>query len=114
MQLFIFLICLLCGAASGIVYDVFYILRTIICGYNIKQYTLFDKIIVGFLDILYFIIFAAIFILCSILFDFYQLRLYMFIGAGLGALIYLKSVHYILALFIKKVYNNIKVKSHKR
>lgn len=107
MQIFIFLICVLCGAASGIVYDVFYIARVFVCGVEIKAYTVKDKIFTCVCDVLYFAIFAAMFLFCSYLFDFYGIRLYMLAGAALGALIYLKSVHIILAFSIKKVYNKI-------
>jgi hypothetical protein len=110
MQIFIFLTSCLCGVLSGVVYDIFYIARQIVCGVDKQVYTVKDRIFIAICDILYFIIFAAMFIFTSILFDFYQIRLYMLAGALLGAILYLKSLHIFLAYFIKQVYNTIKVK----
>lgn len=107
MQIFIFLVCTMCGVVSGVVYDVFYIARVFVCGTEPKAYTVKDRIFTCVCDVLYFAIFTAMFLFCSYLFDFYQIRLYMIIGSALGALLYLKSVHIILAFFVKKVYNGI-------
>lgn len=107
MQIFIFLICTLCGVAAGLVYDVFYIARVVVCGAEIRAYTVKDRIFTAVCDVLYFAIFAAMFLFCSYLFDFYAVRLYMLVGAAFGALLYLKSVHIFLAFFVKKVYNKI-------
>jgi hypothetical protein len=108
MQVFIFLISALCGVLSGVVYDVFYIARQIVCGVNVSIYTVKDKIFIAVCDILYFIIFAAMFIFTSILFNFYSIRLYMLLGAAFGALLYLKSIHLFLAFLIQQVYNKAK------
>lgn len=107
MQIFIFIICLLCGVVSGLVYDVLYIARAIICGINKKQYTVKDKIFIIACDILYCLVFSAGFVFVSVLFDFEALRLYMLIGCVIGAFVYLKSIHLIVAFFVKKVYNDI-------
>jgi hypothetical protein len=96
------------------VYDVFYIARQIVCGVDKRAYTVKDKIFIAVCDVLYFVIFAAMFIFTSVLFDFYELRLYMLVGAALGAILYLKSLHIFLAYFVKRVYNKCKVKSVKR
>jgi hypothetical protein len=108
MEVFIFLTSCLCGVLSGVVYDVFYVARQIVCGVDKEQYTIKDRIFIVICDVLYFIIFAAMFIFTSILFDFYQIRLYMLAGAFLGAVLYLKSLHIFLAYFIKRLYNRIK------
>jgi hypothetical protein len=105
MDVFIFLTSCLCGVLSGVVYDVFYIARLIVCGIDKKKYTVKDRIFIFFCDLFYFIIFALMFIFTSVIFDFYALRLYMLVGAGLGAALYLKSLHYFLAKFCKQVYN---------
>ncbi len=47
------------------------------------------------------------FIFISVMFDFDRLRLYMILGCLLGALLYLKSFHVIVAFSVKKVYNGI-------
>jgi hypothetical protein len=110
MQIFIFLTSCLCGILSGVVYDVFYIARYIVCGFDKGAYTVKDKIFTAVCDVLYFIIFAAMFIFTSVLFGFYRLRLYMLVGAAFGAILYLKSLHIFLAYFVKRVYNSYKVK----
>lgn len=107
MQIFIFMTCMLCGVLSGIIYDVLYIARTFVCGVDKKKYTIKDKIFTVICDLLYFAVFAAMFIFVSVCFEFYQIRLYMLLGSALGAIIYLKSLHLIIAFFIKKVYNKI-------
>lgn len=105
MRFYIFLICLFCGVLSGVVYDVFYIARAICCGVDKQKYTVKDKIFIIITDFLYCIAFAAGFIFASVLFDFENLRLYMLLGCALGAFVYLKSFHLIVAFFVKAVYN---------
>lgn len=112
MQIFIFLTCALCGVCSGVVYDVLYVARAFVCGVDKAKFTLKDKIFTCLCDLIYFAVFAAMFIFTSVTFEFYSIRLYMLAGSALGAIIYLKSIHLIIAFFIRKVYNNIaKVKS---
>ena len=96
-----------CGIVSGTVYDVLYIARCVLCGIDTQNYTAKDKIFIFFADIIYFLVFAAGFIFISTMFGFTALRLYMLIGCALGALLYLKSFHQIVAFFAKKVYNKI-------
>lgn len=105
MQIFIFITCMFCGIVSGIFYDILYLARSFVCGINIRAYTLKDKIFLIACDILYFIVFAAGFIFVSVMFGFNSLRLYMLLGCALGALLYLKSFHIIVAFFVKKAYN---------
>jgi len=113
MQFFIFMICLFCGIISGVVYDVLYIARSAVCGVEKQNYTVKDKIFIVAADILYCLVFAAGFVFVSVLFNFTGFRLYMLIGCILGAALYLKSFHLIVAFFVKKVYN-IKVKRQRR
>ena len=107
MQIFIFLVCLFCGVLSGVVYDVLYIARSVLCGINKSVYTVKDRIFTVICDLLYCLVFAAGFIFVSVMFNFENLRLYMLLGCVLGALIYLKSFHIIVAFFVRKVYNKI-------
>ena len=107
MQVFIFLTCVLCGILSGVIYDVLYVARVFVCGTDKARYTVKDKIFTCLCDIIYFIAFAAGFIFLSVLFEFYQIRLYMLAGCALGAIIYLKSLHLFIAFVIKKVYNKL-------
>lgn len=107
MQVFIFLTCVLCGVCSGVVYDVLYLARTFVCGPNKAKFTLKDKIFTCICDLIYFAVFAVMFVFISVTFEFYSIRLYMLAGCALGAIIYLKSLHIIIAFLIRKVYNSI-------
>ena len=113
-SVFIFLTCLFCGVLSGTVYDVLYVARCVVCGIDKKGYTVKDKIFIIISDILYCLVFAAGFIFVSVMFDFTSLRLYMLFGCVVGALIYLKSFHTIVAFCVKKVYNAVSIKIQKR
>ena len=110
MQIFIFITCCVCGILSGIVYDVLYIARCCVCVIHKQAYTVKDKIFTAVCDVVYCLIFAAAFVFVSVMFEFEGLRLYMFIGCVLGALLYLKSFHIIVAFSVKKVYNRVTIK----
>jgi len=114
MQFFIFMICLFSGIISGTVYDVLYIARSVVCGVDKAKYTVKDKIFIIAADVLYCLVFAAGFVFVSVMFDFTSLRLYMLLGCFLGALIYLKSFHVIVAFCVRKVYNIVRKKTAKR
>ena len=112
MQIFIFLTCALCGVCSGVVYDVLFIARAFVYGVDKAKFTIKDKIFTYICDLIYFAVFAAMFVFTSVTFEFYSIRLYMLAGCAFGALIYLKSIHIFIAFLIKKVYNNLaKVKT---
>ena len=111
MGIFVFITCAVCGIVSGIFYDILYIARCAVCGVAKGAYTVKDRIFLIACDILYCLIFAAIFVFISVMFDFDYLRLYMLLGCVLGALLYLKSFHVFIAFSVKKIYNRITVKS---
>lgn len=110
MRFFIFMVCIFCGIISGILYDVLYVARACLCGVDKKAYTVKDKIFIISADILYCLVFCAGFIFTSVMFDFEGVRLYMFLGCALGAFLYLKSFHVIVAISVKKVYNKLSTK----
>lgn len=107
MQIYIFIVCLFCGVASGVVYDILYVVRCLLSGTDKSAYTLKDKIFLMVCDLLYCLTFAAGFIFVSVMFDFEDLRAYMLIGCVVGAIVYLKSIHIIVAFFMQRVYNII-------
>lgn len=107
MQIYIFIICLFCGVISGVVYDILYVVRCALSGIDKSAYTLKDKIFLIVCDLLYCLTFAAGFIFVSVMFDFENLRAYMLIACVIGASIYLKSFHIIVAFLVKRVYNVI-------
>lgn len=114
MAFFIFIICMFCGILSGTVYDVFYVARAVCCGIDKQRYTVKDKIFIIISDLLYCITFAVGFIFTAVMFDFENLRFYMLLGCVLGAIVYLKSIHLIVAFFVKKVYNAYSIHKEKK
>lgn len=114
MALFIFITCTCCGVLSGAVYDILYIARCAVCGIKKEAYTVKDKIFTAACDVLYCLIFAAGFVFISVMFDFAELRLYMLAACFLGALLYLKSFHAIVAFCVKKVYNRFTLIKRKK
>lgn len=114
MQIFIFITCACCGVISGIVYDILYIARCAVCGVEKQAYTAKDRIFIVACDILYCLIFAVMFVFTSVMFDFYELRLFMLAGCLLGAFLYLKSFHVFVAISAKKVYNKVTFKRLKK
>ncbi|MDE6505072.1 MAG: spore cortex biosynthesis protein YabQ [Clostridia bacterium] len=114
MRIYIFIICLFCGVISGIVYDVLYVARACLCGVEKQNYTAKDKIFIIAADLLYCLAFAAGFVFVSVMFDFETLRFYMLAGCVLGALVYLKSFHIIVAFLVKKAYNKFTVYKEKK
>lgn len=105
MQFKIFLACVSLGIASGLVYDVLYFLRCIVFGTDAAAYKRAGRICLAVADALYFAVFAAAFVFMSVALEFYEFRLYMAAGCAVGAIIYIKSFHIIVAFFVKKVYN---------
>ncbi len=109
MDIFYFITCTCCGILSGIVYDVLYIARCIVCGVHKSSYSLKDRIFTIVCDLVYCLFFAAAFVFVSVLFGFSNLRLFMILGCVLGAILYLKSFHLFVAFFVNKLYNKIKL-----
>lgn len=107
MGVFIFITCACCGILSGIFYDILYIARCAVCGIHKKAYTVKDKIFTAACDIIYCLIFAAAFVFVSVMFDFGGFRFFMLFGCALGAFLYLKSFHLLVAFSVKRVYNSI-------
>lgn len=94
-QLYVFFCCVLSGVVSGVVYDILYL---------VKQFAKGKAVAVS-LDALFFIVFAGIYIFISVMFALPSFRPYMFFGCLAGLLLYLKSMHRILAFFVKTLYN---------
>lgn len=100
-----FLISFACGVASGVLYEPFYIIRTAICGVESKFYNKKHVVITATTDVLFFIAFALVFVFTSVLFNFYELRLYQLFACAIGFAFYIKTLHLTVAFFMKKVYN---------
>lgn len=103
-QFYIFLVCASCGIAGGVVYDMFYLLRTFV---RVRAAEIAA-------DVCFFAFFAGMYLFVSLLFGLPDLRFYMFLGCLIGLLLYLKSFHRIVAFFAEKVYNRVKDKKQKQ
>lgn len=113
MQFNVFLICTCVGVLSGFFYDFLYVIRSIVCGVNKNFCSLTDKILTAVFDVFFFIIFGALFVAASAIFEFPNTRFYMIAGCAIGFTLYYKSFHYFIAFLIKKVYNSINQKKEK-
>ena len=97
-QFYIFLICILIGAAGGLLYDAVALLRAPFSARPVRWIS----------DGLFCILFAAVFLLVSVALELPSVRFYMFLGLLAGFALYLKSLHKIVAFFAKKIYNGMK------
>lgn len=113
-QLSVFCICIAVGFVGGLLYEIFVLLRAVFrCGKGK------NKIVGIILDVTFFIGFAGLYIFFANRFRFPDLRFYMWIGCGLGWIIYLKTLRRIVAFLQKVCYNKIvklvkKVKTKKK
>lgn len=99
-QFALFCICIGAGFLFGGVYEIFSLFRDIVR--PLKK----GKTAVWFaLDILFFMLFSVWAVGTFYLFEFPNFRLYYLLGFFIGAIIYLKSLHRILAFFKKICYN---------
>lgn len=103
MQLKIFLICLACGVISGVVYDVLYIVRRTFRGEKVRSVRY--AAVTAVCDVLYAAALTLTFVFCSVCFSFPDVRLYMIAACVLGAALYIKSFHIMVAFLINKLYN---------
>lgn len=98
-QIFVFLVCVLAGVASGLVYELFFLFRKL---------SRDNRAVTVALDIAFFFVFAAICVFIAVLFSFPDFRVYMFLGNIFGLILYLKSIHRIVAFLLKVCYNSAK------
>ena len=95
-----FVLCVLSGFIGGFFYEPFSLLRKLFKVHKGK-----NRLIGNILDIFFCLTFTILSITTCYLFYFPNFRVYMYLGFGLGVIIYLKSVHRILAIFQKVCYN---------
>lgn len=96
-QTTVFLCCFLCGMVIGVIFDAFRVLRKLIPTNNIVTITE---------DILFCILaFSALFF-CALRFNYGDIRWYMIIGAGIGAVLYFFTISRVIlsvCFFIIKI-----------
>ncbi len=97
-QFYVFLVGVCCGAAGGLLYDGVGWLRALL-PFRAAQIAT---------DILFSLLFAAGYLAVNTALMLPGLRLYSFVACALGFLLYLKSLHKIVAFFGKKLYNGLK------
>ncbi len=105
----IIVICIGIGVFSGVIYDIIYFFTEF---FN-------NKILKYLRNLIYFILTAFLFTLISVKADLGNFRFYMGLLVALGAYLYIKSFHKIIAKLYIKVYNIInklliKVKNARR
>ncbi len=94
--------CALIGFAAGVIYEAFSILRYLTgCKKGNKRK------LTAFFDVCFFFCFAVFAVFCGTWFGFSEFRAFMAVGYGLGIIIYLKTLHRIVAFFEKVCYNRI-------
>ena len=109
-QLGVFCICIAVGFVGGMLYEVVVLLRALFrCGKGK------NKILGIILDTTFFIGLALLFTYAAYRFRFPALRVYMWIGYAVGGIIYLKTLHKVVAFLGNLCYNICKerLKKHK-
>ena len=101
-QFFIFCNCVAIGFIGGLLYEIFSVFRAIFGCRKGK-----NKILGGCIDCLFCTMFAFFCVFVSYLLHFPEIRVYMYIGYVIGGIIYLKSLHIILAFLQNVCYNKI-------
>ncbi len=100
----IFVVCLACGVASGVVYDLLYMLRRLVfLAAKPKRRCVFA--VTAVCDIIYCAALSALFVACSVWLCFPDVRLYMIAAVLLGAGLYIKSLHVMVDFLLNKLYN---------
>ena len=97
-QLYIFLVSAVCGVVGGLLYDAISLVRLPFSSLWIRYIT----------DMLFCCLFAVLYLTVSVLCEFPDLRMYAFAACIVGFVLYLKSLHKIVAFLAKKIYNRIK------
>lgn len=97
-----FCLCVAVGFLGGIFYEIFAFIR---CIFGCERNK--NKIFGGILDFLFFICFAVFCIISSFFLHFSGFRVYMWLGFGLGGVLYSKSLRRILAFLENMCYNAV-------
>ena len=101
-QLAYFGLCVAVGFVGGVVYEIFALVRLCLGGAKGK-----NKILGGALDIIYCVVFAVLTVFSRFCFRFPDFRVYFWLGYAVGGILYLKTLHKIIAFFEKLCYTNV-------
>lgn len=110
-QFAVFGICVGVGFVGGILYEIFAFLRFLL-GCPQGKHKIFGAVF----DIAFFVAFAVVCVMVAYVLKFPDFRTYTWLGYALGGILYLKTLHQIVAFFENVCYNNIKelIKKAKR
>lgn len=103
LQIYAAAVCALTGAAGGVLYECVSVFR-----FFVK-----NKIAGAAADVVFFILFALVFVWARTFFCIPAFRIYMLAFAAFGFLLYRKSLHRILAFFARRLYNKCRSGSKK-
>ncbi len=101
-QFAVFGLCVGVGFVGGVLYEAFAFLRFLLGCPRGK-----NKVLGGALDIAFFLLFACVCVWAAYVFQFPDFRVYMWLGYALGGILYLKTLHEIVAFFEKVCYNSV-------
>ena len=101
-QFAVFGICVGIGFVGGLLYEAFSFVRFLLGCPRGK-----NKWLGCALDIAFFLTFACVCVFSSYVFKFPDFRVYTWLGYALGGILYLKTLHEIVAFFENVCYNNI-------
>lgn len=107
-QFSVFAVCIAVGFCLGILYEPFGALR-LVCGCRQGK----RKTLGAALDVAFCLSAAIVCVLAAYLLRFPSFRAYTWLGYGVGGIIYLKSLHKIIAFLEKLCYNKITEKRKK-
>lgn len=97
----VFVVCVAVGFLMGVAYEPFHLCRKLFCRNGKRLWISFCA------DVLFFTVCTVVAIFTSYVFAFPSFRVYMWIGYAFGGIIYLKSLHIILAFLQNVCYNRI-------
>ena len=101
-QILVFCLCIGVGFLGGIIYEILsFFTKTL--SVLIKK----RKILYFLSDILFFILFAVLCVISGVVFRFPDFRGYMLLGYAVGGIIYLKTLHRMVAFCEKVCYNKL-------
>ena len=101
-QFAVFGLCIGVGFVGGVLFEAFAFLRFLLGCPRGK-----NKILGSLLDIAFFLLFACCCIWIAYVFKFPDFRAYTWLGYALGGILYLKTLHEIVAFFEKVCYNSV-------
>lgn len=94
-QPYAFLVCVLIGATAGVLYEPFGFVHAFIR----------NRFVRGAADVLFSVAAAVLFLSLSVAFGLPDLRAYMLVAFALGFFVYIESLHRIVAICRKRLYN---------